>query len=245
MFLALRTFRDGTLLAEIYGFGPPRVLALHGWGRRGSDFAQALQGISAIAPDLPGFGATPAPSRSMGAEDLANIVVDLLDEFDDPPVVVGHSFGGRIAVCLAAAHPRRVDSLVLTGVPLLRKTPARKPPITYRMLRLANRAGLVSDRRMEEIRRARGSADYRAATGVMRDVLVTVVNESYEAQLGVIENPVVLLWGADDEEVPVAIAEEADRLLADSSLRIVPGVGHFLPTQAPETLNSVIRDLTT
>ena len=60
--MALRALADGALFAEAYGDGSPRVLALHGWGRRGNDFAASLAEFDALAVDLPGFGATPAPS---------------------------------------------------------------------------------------------------------------------------------------------------------------------------------------
>jgi pimeloyl-ACP methyl ester carboxylesterase len=106
---------------------------------------------------------------------------------------------------------------------------------------MANRAGLYPDDRMERLRNRRGSADYQAATGVMRDVLVKVVNETYEDQLRSIDMPVHLLWGADDGEVPVAVAHTAARLLADSDLRVLPGVGHFVPSEAPEELRATVE----
>ena len=82
----------------------------------------------------------------------------------------------------AAAHPDRVGSLIISGAPLVGLAPV-KPSATYRLLRFLNQVGLIGDVRMEEIRRSRGSADYRAATGVMREILVKVVNESYEEEL--------------------------------------------------------------
>jgi pimeloyl-ACP methyl ester carboxylesterase len=238
--LALRSFLDGALFAEVYGTEAPDVLALHGWGRRGRDFSAALEGKSGIAPDLPGFGASPVPDEAMGADAYADIVAKLLDSFDRPPVLVGHSFGGRVAVCLAAKHPGRVGPLILTGVPLIRLETWRRPPVSFRLARRLNTLGVVSDTRMERLRRSRGSADYRAATGVMRDILVTVINESYEPQLGRIMSPVHLLWGADDTEAPVRVAEAAMSLLADSSLEVLPGVGHFVPIEAPGALGKAI-----
>ena len=136
-YVALRALADGALFAEAYGDGSPRVLALHGWGRRGNDFAASLAEFDALAIDLPGFGATPAPSEVLGAEGYAALVAPVLDTFESPPVVVGHSFGGRIAVCLAAAHPDRVASLVISGSPLLRLGPAKKPSAGYRMAPIA------------------------------------------------------------------------------------------------------------
>lgn len=243
--MALRSFADGALFAEVYGSGPPRVLALHGWGRRGNDFSKSLEGLSGIAPDLPGFGASPPPEEVIGADAYADIVAEILDSFDRPPVLVGHSFGGRVAVCLAAKQPTRVGDLVLTGVPLIRLETGKRPPAIYRFVRRLNSMGIVSDERMEREKKRRGSADYRAADGVMRDILVKVVNESYEGQLARIDKRVHLLWGADDAEVPVSVAEAASALLADSKLEILPGVGHFVPVQAPDDLRRAIVEAST
>ncbi|HEU4917422.1 MAG TPA: alpha/beta hydrolase [Acidimicrobiia bacterium] len=245
--MPLRALFDGALFAESYGEGPPRVLALHGWGRRGNDFARSLAGFDALAVDLPGFGATPAPAEPIGARGYADVLAPVLEMFDSPPALLGHSFGGRIAVCLAAASPERVGPLVVTGTPLLRKAPSRKPSVGYRLIRTLNQAGLVSDRRIEEIRRSRGSADYRAATGVMRDILVKVVNETYEDELGRLESRVMLLWGGEDHEVPVEVAEESLRLIRRSGgsaeLEVLDGVGHLVPTQAPDALARVLEEV--
>lgn len=239
--MALRSFLDGELFAEVYGEGPPEVLALHGWGRRGNDFAAVFDGHSGIAPDLPGFGASPAPEHPIGAEAYADIVAGILDLFDRPPVVVGHSFGGRVAVCLAVKHPERVGPLVLTGAPLIRLETGRQPAPAYRLARWLNRVGIVSDERMEREKRKRGSDDYRALSGVMRDILVKVVNETYEGQLMRISVPVQLLWGDRDEEVPLSVAEAAQALIPDSSLEVLHGVGHFVPLEAPEALRAGIE----
>lgn len=239
--MALRSFLDGELFAEVYGEGPPEVLALHGWGRRGNDFAEVFDGYSGMAPDLPGFGASPAPDQVIGAEAYADIVAGILDFFDRPPVVVGHSFGGRVAVCLAAKHPDRVGPLVLTGVPLIRLETGRRPSPVYRFARWLNRMGIVSDERMEKEKRKRGSDDYRAVSGVMRDILVKVVNETYEGQLMRITVPVQMLWGERDQEVPLSVAEAAQALIPDSSLEVLHGVGHFVPLEAPEALRAAIE----
>ena len=244
--MALRALADGALFAETSGTGPPRVLALHGWGRRGSDFRQSLADFDALALDLPGFGASPPPSEPLGAEGYAALVAAVLDEFEEPPVVVGHSFGGRIAVCLAAAHPGRVGPLVVTGSPLVRLGPTRKPSLHFRLLRFLNRVGVIGDVRMEEMRKRRGSADYRAASGLMRDVLVRVINEDYEPQLRELKSPTILLWGEDDQEVPVTVAVRALRIIRQAGgtaeLEVLPGTGHLVPTEAPGNLARVVAE---
>jgi pimeloyl-ACP methyl ester carboxylesterase len=242
--MPLRAF--GPLFGQVHGAGPPDVIALHGWARRGTDFDRVLRGRNAVAFDLPGFGATPAPDHAMGSQAYADILLEALDEIGPGPFrIVGHSFGGRVAVHLAASHPGRVAGMVLTGAPLVRLRPASRPPLGYRLIRLGHRMGVVGDDRMEAVRRSRGSSDYRAATGVMRDVFVRVVNESYEDQLAAIACPVELVWGENDFEVPVAVAERARDLLEGAGspvgLTVMAGVGHLVPTEAPDSLVAAIE----
>ncbi len=242
--MALRAFADGALFADATGSGPPRVIALHGWARRGADFRSALAGLDALAVDLPGFGASPPPQEVMGAEGYAAQVAGLLEGIERPPVLVGHSFGGRVAVCLAARYPERVGPLVLTGAPLVRIAPSRKPSLSYRAARALNRVGILGDERMERTRREQGSADYRAARGVMRDILVKVIHESYEPQLRALSSPVTLLWGSADREAPLDVARKAADVIAGAGgrveLEVLEGIGHLVPVQAPDSLRAAI-----
>jgi pimeloyl-ACP methyl ester carboxylesterase len=240
--LMLRALAEG-LFGEQYGSGPARILALPGWMRSRNDFREVLAGEDALALDLPGFGgASPPPERAVGAAGYAGLVAPALDVCADRVVVLGHSFGGRVAVNLAAEWPERVAALVLTGVPRL-VAPERvpSPSAGYRLVRWLHRHGVVSDGRMETLRRRRGSDDYRNATGVMRDVLVIAVNEHYEAVLPLVTCPVELVWGDDDTAAPVAGAERAvSRFGAGATLTIVPGAGHLTPLTAAPTLRAAL-----
>jgi pimeloyl-ACP methyl ester carboxylesterase len=235
------------VIAGLFGerFGPPApVVALHGWGRSRLDWAGVLSATGGLALDLPGFGATPPPAEATGAAGYAAALERVLAALDGPVVVAGHSFGGRVAVHLAVRRPSAVAGLVLTGTPLVR-LPGVRPRVSlrYRTVRAARRLRLVPEATLERARRRHGSADYRAAVGVMRDVLVRVVGESYEEQLGAVGCPVRLVWGEDDRIVPPVVAERALALLASGTLTVLGGVGHDVPAQAPAALATAIRDL--
>lgn len=230
----------GGLFAERFGGATP-VLALHGWGRDRRDWAAVLAATGGLALDLPGFGASPPPAEAVGAAGYAVLAEPALEAFGGPVVVVGHSFGGRVAVHLAVRRPDKVRALVLAGVPLVRLSGARaRVSPRYRALRLARRLRLVPERTLEEARRRHGSADYRAASGVMRQVLVRVVGESYEEQLAALACPVHLVWGEGDRVVPPAVATRALTLIRSGKLTLLPGVGHDVITQAPEALAAAI-----
>lgn len=241
--MTLRTHLDGAIFAEHVSGQAPTILALHGWGRDRSDLLAALTGRDVIALDLPGFGSSPPPPQAWGAREYAGQVAGLLQAADVGPVlVVGHSFGGRVAAHLAADHPQLVSGVVFAGTPLLRSTaPAAKPALGYRLVRRARRLGLVPESLLESVRQRHGSADYRAASGVMRDVLVTAVNEDYRDQLAKIICPVGFCWGADDTAARPQVATDAAAMVGEVVVvDIVDGVGHDVHRQAPDRLNAVI-----
>jgi pimeloyl-ACP methyl ester carboxylesterase len=232
----IRAFADGRLFGEQYGSGPPWLVALHGWRRTHADFDSALRGLDAVAFDLPGFGATPPPPEPWGSPEYAALVAAAITE---PVVVLGHSLGGRVAVHLAAARPDLVRALILTGAPLIRLGDATtRPAFRYRFGRALNKRGLLSDERMEQLRQRYGSEDYRLAEGVMRDVHVRLVNESYDHALEAVHCPVELVWGDDDTAAPLSVARELAARLPDANLVVCEGAGHLTPSTVPDALRA-------
>ena len=238
----LRSLRAGSIFAHARS-AAPTVIGLHGWGRSHRDLDAIVDPLDGMALDLPGFGASPAPLVPWGARDYAIAVAEVIDELDVRPVVLGHSFGGRIAVCLAAERPDLVSGLVLTGVPLLRSERRPRPAVAYRVAKRLNALGIVRDQRMEQQRQRFGSTDYRNTTGIMRSVLVKVVNEDYSDELRQLDCRVELVWGEVDEAAPLAIALAAHEMLANSSLTVLDGVGHDTPSESPAELRAAVARL--
>ena len=242
----LKSFAGGRLFGATWGFGDATVLALHGWRRDHRDFAAVFGHGSgpAMAVDLFGFGATPAPPEPWGSADYARGLLPLFADrsgLDERILLVGHSLGGRVALQLATLVPERVERMVLCGVPLVDLDGGRSRPATsFRLVRRLHRLGLVSDSRMEVMRKRHGSPDYRAADGVMRSVLVRLVAEQYREQIRSVNCPVDLVWGELDTEVPREVAVRARPMFARASLHIVPGAGHLVPTEAPDALRRIV-----
>jgi pimeloyl-ACP methyl ester carboxylesterase len=207
---------------------------------------KVLDGLDAVAPDLPGFGATAPPPNAWGAADYAAAVAAVCEEEAHPVVLFGHSFGGRVAVMLAASRPDLVSGLVLTGVPL-RRPPGTSPPRPALSLRLAKslqRLGVVSDARVHAVRDRVAPPDYRNAVGVMRDVFVRVVNETdngtYMTALSGIACPVELIWGENDTAALPSVAAAAAAVALRARLTVLSGVGHLTPLEAPADLRAAI-----
>ncbi|HKR99767.1 MAG TPA: alpha/beta hydrolase [Candidatus Dormibacteraeota bacterium] len=214
------------------------LLLLHGWGTSSQLFdavvPQLQDGRRIVAPDLPGFGETPAPSEPWDVAAYATWTLALLDRLGVQRCdVVGHSNGGRIAIMLAARHPERVRKVVLTGSAGIRPRRglrSRWNVRTYKMLRRASHSKVVpAALRSAAAHRAdrRGSEDYRTASGVMRGTLVRIVNQDLRTLLPQITAPVLLIWGDADTETPLRDARLMERLIPDSGLVVFEGAGHY------------------
>jgi pimeloyl-ACP methyl ester carboxylesterase len=231
----------GTLVDEAVGDqAAPPIVFLHGWG--GS--RESLRGIGSLFQstwrvhllDLPGFGDAPPPPNDWNTARYADLVERyLFDEVGGPAVLVGHSFGGRISIRLAARRPSPARALVLMGVPGLPLPPFSR----LRMRRLAVRAlrrgltavqSVTGPQPLEWHTRTFGSKDYLAA-GAIRSVFVRVVNEDLTESARAVACPTLLLWGADDQETSPLLAYRYESLMnGHAELEILPHKDHHLYT---------------
>lgn len=239
--MAIQALADGRVLAERIGSSPARIVALHGWGRSGNDFLEILAGLDAFAIHLPGFGPAAAPESVWGTADYARLVADAIEPLG-PVILVGHSFGGRIAVRLAATRPELVSALVLTGAPLVRLAPASRPSLSYRLAKALHRIGLIPDSVMESRRSKAGSADYNAAQGVMRDIMVTTVNENYDDDLAKIRTPTWMVWGENDTAAPTSAGKVASQKIRGAHWTVVPGEAHLLTPALGAAVRNAIEE---
>lgn len=238
--MALSSFAGGRLWGARFGGRPPRVLALHGWARSHADFGPVLEGFDAVALDLAGFGVAPEPPEPWSTQRYATEIAQVLSDMAPGPIVVlGHSFGARVGVHLAAANPDRVGSLVFTGAPLAPFPGAgqARPALVYRAGRALHRAHLLPSSRMEALRHRYGSDDYRRATPMMRGVLVKAVGETASSGYAPVlaawaraGGRLALVWGDGDRvaslEGTLSSLAEARVPVADET--VVAGAGHIL-----------------
>ncbi len=232
----------------VHGEGQP-VLALHGWGATLNSFWPVAERLGSLGYqvhmlDLPGFGQTDLPPRPWGVADYVRFVVAYLDALDLKRVaVLGHSFGGRIALMLAAEHPERVSKMVLADsaglrAPLsikhhLRNWLARSARKTLDVLRLH----AWRDRLQTSYNRRYASEDYLTA-GPLRETFVRVIQEDLASYAERVSAPTVLIWGDQDKDTPLWQGRRLEQLIPDAGLVVFQGAGHF---SYLERLNDYIR----
>jgi pimeloyl-ACP methyl ester carboxylesterase len=229
------------------GAGPP-VVVLHGWGGRIESMTPVLTCLAPafriVAVDLPGFGESPAPPPEWGTSDYAVHVCEILDELDiDRAHFVGHSFGARTSAFIAATEPAYVDKLILQAPSGLHSPPtveARFKKALARGARVAARLGPAGRRLKQSIYQNVASRDYQEA-GPLRPVLVRVVNEDLSATLKAVESSTLLIWGSEDDAVPLAHGRRMEELIPDAGLIVFEGAGHFAYLEEPDRFCRIAR----
>lgn len=222
------------------------IVLLHGWGLSGQRFSPAKkllerQGFTVFTPDFPGFHTDPADSTVRTLDDYVTFLRDYLTEHGITyPVLVGHSFGGRVIIKYAKMYPKSVRAIILSGTPGYR-TPKTWKRYLFTVLAKCGKVlflvpGLshLRDKAAGTLYAAAGARDFTRANQALRQTFKHVVEEELESGMRSIRVPTLLLWGERDQLVPVAIAAKMQTVIAGSQLQIVNGYGHALPYDQPE-----------
>lgn len=203
-----------------YGQGEDVVL-LHGWGQNikmMDPLGKNLTNKRITILDLPGFGSSTEPDFAYNISDYASLLHEFLQELGiTNPTLIGHSFGGRIAIYYASIYP--VNKLVLFGSPFIKR---EKNGLKVKLLKSLKKIKFLNNF-AEAMKKHLGSEDYKNATGVMRNILVNTVNTDLTTSAVKITCPTLLIWGDEDEAVPVSEAKKLESLLNDGALIVLKG----------------------
>jgi pimeloyl-ACP methyl ester carboxylesterase len=216
------------------------IVLLHGWGQNiemMDPIGKRLQKDFYITIiDLPGFGKSSEPTYGYTVYDYFEIVDELLRKLKiKNPIMIGHSFGGRISIIYAAK--KGVEKLVLLASPFKRSV--KKNTFKIKLLKFLKKVPVVKE--LESYMKTKiGSRDYRNATPIMRLILVNTVNEDLTEYLKQIELPTLLIWGDLDTEAPLEDAKYAETIMKDAGLIIYQGATHYAYL---ERINEVINVL--
>ena len=187
--------------------------------------------------DLPGFGESDEPDYAWSLEDYVEMIHSLLQEIKiEKPNIIGHSFGGKLTLIYATKY--EVDKIMLLASPY--KVKIKKPSLKVRLLKKAKSipglGGLA-----EKMKNHLGSTDYKNASPLMKEILVKHINTDLTEEVKKITCPTFIIWGTNDEAVPVSDAYELEKLIKDSGLAIYEGCTHYAYLERLGQTNAIIE----
>lgn len=216
------------------------VVMLHGWGADISSFVYLINDLRAhfrvIAPDMPGFGGSAEPERPYELDEYIAFVDEFLKNLGVQKAhFIGHSFGGRIIIKAAAngGISCEFDKIILFDAAGIKPKQSARQKLSVAFFKTAKKLFSLDIMQkmypgfIESLRAKMGSADYNAASPVIRATLVKVINEDLTKYLPMIANQTLLVWGELDDATPLSDGKLMEKLIKDSALITIEGAGHY------------------
>ena len=218
------------------------VLLLHGWGCSTRHFAQIFQDLAkdyrVTVIDFPAHGQSGRPPEPWGVPEFASCTKDLMEQLGIVPCdIIAHSFGGRVALWLAANEPQLVNRLVLTGCAGLKKPQTeeqkkRSEEYKKKKEKLLNLTKLplvggMAQKSLKALQEKYGSADYNALDDEMKKTFVKVISEDLRPLLPKIQASTLLIWGEKDQDTPLWMGQAMEQEIRDAGLVIFENDDHF------------------
>lgn len=234
---------------SVEGEGLPVVL-MHGWGCNHTTLASIenflVPDFKVYNVDFPGFGKSSEPEDVWGVEDYTRLMEKFFEaEKIENPILLGHSFGGRVGILLASRLKIRKLILVdAAGIKPRRTLAYYYKVYTYKAVRhtlplLFGKA--KAEELLNKYRKKVGSSDYSQASQKMRMIMSRVVNEDLKYALPKIKCPTLLVWGTNDTATPISDARKMEKLIPDAGLVEFPGIGHYSFLENPYQFRAVIN----
>lgn len=216
------------------------VVLLHGWGSNielfGGIFELLTPKYRVIASDMPGFGKSDEPPKAWNVDDYADFIIEFLKTFDiDRVIFLGHSFGGRVIIKMAAVKklPFIIDKIVLVDSAGIRPKRGLKYHAKVRIYKIGKAVlgckpvKTFFPKALERYKRKKGSADFNAASDIMKGCLVKTVNEDLTGLLKDIKQETLIIWGENDADTPLSDGKLMEKLIPNSGLVTIKGAGHY------------------
>lgn len=230
------------------------IVMLHGWGASKELYGGVIGTLTlkyrVLALDFPGFGGSSEPPEVWDVGRFADLVEKFISALDLKKVIlIGHSFGGRVAIKLASreALPFEISRMILVDSAGILPKRGLEYKLRVGSYKAAKKLlGLppiraIAPNAIEKMQKKRGSADYAAASPIMRGCLVKAVNEDLEPLLTKIKQDTLLIWGIDDDATPLEDGKKMEKLLPSAGLAVIEGAGHFSWLDSPAVFDAVIR----
>lgn len=230
------------------------VVILHGWSKEREPYAPlsgvVSEGYRAIAPDLPGFGGSDEPPEPWDVDKFADTVVEFIKALGlERVILMGHSYGGRVIIKMASREslPFEISKIILVdaaGVLPKRGLDYKIRVAVYKIgkkIMLSPLMKKLLPGAVERWQAKQGSADYAAASPVMRGCLVKAVNEDLTPLFPRVKQETLLIWGTLDDATPLSDGVLMEERMPDAGLVKIEGAGHFSWLDNPALFNAVIR----
>lgn len=212
------------------------ITLLHGWKvdlEIWESVITSLNDYRIIRLDLPGFGKSDMPSKAWDVSDYAKFLNEFLEKLDIPKtILIGHSFGGRIAIKFSVLCPDKVSKLILVDSGGIRLKSFRiffafisaKLGKIFFLLPLVR---VKKDEYKEKFYKAIKAGDYLEQNPILKKTFLKIIAEDLRGEAAKINSPTLIIWGEKDLITEIEEGRILANSIKNSKLEIIKNAGHF------------------
>ncbi|MCD6410659.1 alpha/beta hydrolase [bacterium] len=237
------------IFIRIKGQGKP-FLILHGWGASADSWREVQNILSknfqVIVLDLPGFGRSDLPPQVWNLDNYKDFILRFLEKMKLEKVyLLGHSFGGNIAIKLSVDYPEKFTKIVLVDAAAI-----RRPKNIFQKI-IGVFAGIISlfsflpgykFLRRSFYRIVLRKTDYLKVAGTMKEVFKKVISEDLKDYCHKVKVPTLIIWGKKDKITPLKDGFLINKLIPNSKIEIIEEALHAPNLSHPEELAQIIKE---
>ena len=220
-----------------YGDGKEVIIILPGWGETRNTFLEMINILmidyTVYIIDYPGFGDTPFPNHDLTMDNYAEMVIKFLNDLNiTNPIIIAHSFGGRISILLASKYNIPIKNLILIdSAGIIPKMTLKKKFRLNLYKTLQSLANYLPKKIKYKFKtylfNKFSSSDYQSLDENMRQTFKNIVNLDLTKYLSSINTNTLILWGEKDIDTPLKDGKLMHKKITNSELIIFPNCTHY------------------
>ncbi|OQX00667.1 hypothetical protein BWK69_00980 [Candidatus Parcubacteria bacterium A4] len=223
------------------------LIILHGWQSSKEKWGKVKdllekEGMRVIIPDLPGFKKETELSKAWNLDDYVEWFNIFSKEYP-PFFLLGHSFGGRMAIKFSEKYPNTISGLILVSAGGAEQRKNFKKSVLFFLASIFKHLSFLpgySFLRKLFYKFIVRKTDYLAVKGFLKETFKNVIKEDLKPLLGKIKTETLIVWGDKDNYLSVQNGFLMKEKISNSELKIFQKMGHNLHTEIPEKLTEII-----
>lgn len=234
---------------EKYGNGKQNLIILPGWGDNRITFDFIINNLKDYFTiyifDYPGFGKTKFPDKHLEIFDYAQVINDFLDDNNiNNPIIMGHSFGGRLIILLKSIYKKHFQKIILMDSAGIKNFSFKKTFRKYLYKFLKKLKFLFKDKEkyLKKLLSIFGSTDFKNIEVNMQKTFINIVNTNLIKYIKDINDETLIIWGTCDQETPYKDALKFNKLIKNSYLIPISNSGHFPYLDYPYHVYNIIYE---
>lgn len=243
-------FKNSKIYYEKYGKSNKKLIILPGWGDNRKTFNNIInkfkEKYEIYIFDYPGFGLSENIEEELSIYDYTKMIIKFMEyKKIKKPIIIGHSFGGRIIITLTGYFNIELDKIILISSAGIKPKKTILQKLKQRLYKMLKKISILFPKKyrnkyLKKLINIFGSSDYKVLAPLLQRTFIKIVNEDLTKYLSNIKEEALIIWGENDNSTPINDAYKINKLIKNSGLVKIKNTGHFCYLECPDYINLIL-----